>query len=354
MNRMAGQFVVAVGLAAGVGGLLLLGTGSVGQDSVPDRAATPAGAPANGGLLTDLRDAAWKWTVTSVKMVLEREAERDRYRQANAALLAGELTLSIKPNVEFRFVYLPPGRFKLGYSDEDRLRLAAKTANTLAGSNAQPQVNVVVAHGYFILDREVTEAQLAASKDKEARGDLPARDVTWDEAMAFCDWLSRQSGYQVRLPTEIEWEYAARGPWSQRYPWANPAEFHARAVKDNDADRPDGPRGFDKDGGDVSWRGVHDLAGNVSEWCLDVYKDRAYRDLDADKPYHPEKVRPELPPAGKVFARTYRGGAFKDSPLNCEAPVRRSWLQDERSPVIGFRPVLILEGLPPPPQGDER
>ncbi len=121
----------------------------------------------------------------------------------------------------------------------------------------------------FWIDRyEVTQAQFAQFGGQKANpnyftgDDLPVESITWFEARDFCELRGG------RLPTEREWEYAARGPNNLIYPWGN--EFVANNVvyggNSNDRTAPVGSRA-----GGVSWVGAVDMSGNVWEWVSSLY-----------------------------------------------------------------------------------
>ena len=98
----------------------------------------------------------------------------------------------------------------------------------------------------------------------------PAIGINWDSATAFCKWLSAKTGKKYRLPTEAEWEKAARGTDQRRYPWGNEiTETNANFVGTQKFDtvRPAGY--FDQKG--ASPYGAQDMAGNIMEWCQDSY-----------------------------------------------------------------------------------
>lgn len=159
------------------------------------------------------------------------------------ALVSGKLVAQPESGLELHFLYIPPGHCRVGYSDKDVNRLLVETRDAFAAHNASPQVTVTLAEGFFIMDREVTWRQFAGfakvagekarrlDATREDGLDLPVRGVSWQTAMSYCRYLQERTGYVVRLPTEVEWEYAARGPWEQRYPWPDPSEFHGWADK---------------------------------------------------------------------------------------------------------------------------
>lgn len=135
---------------------------------------------------------------------------------------------------------------------------------------------------FAIMRHEVTAAQYAAcvsagtcsAPDDDADcalgdGDQPARCVDWTGALAYC----AQHGF--RLPTEWEWEVAARGPEAHRFPWGADAPSCERTVMktaDGDGCGSGAPHEAGTKAKDVSWAGVYDLGGNVREWTASDYE----------------------------------------------------------------------------------
>jgi formylglycine-generating enzyme len=126
----------------------------------------------------------------------------------------------------------------------------------------------------------------------------PVVGVGWHDAAAYCNWLSERSGKQFRLPTEAEWERAARGgKESQKYPWGNePPWERAYPGYDLETGGPDRvglnePNGF----------GLHDVSEGVHEWCADFYDPNYYQ------------ISPEKNPLGPPFGarKVSRGGSWR-------------------------------------------
>lgn len=128
--------------------------------------------------------------------------------------------------------------------------------------------------------------------------------VRWDDAMAFCAWLSDATGLRVDLPSEAQWEFAARGPDNLRYPWGNkPAPDATRACFAQTKPAPVGR--FPAGRGPF---GTLDQAGNVWEWCKDVWDTGAYKtEVHQGTPLNP------LVETGDKNYRCIRGGSFSET-----------------------------------------
>ncbi len=166
----------------------------------------------------------------------------------------------VEPMTGMRFLWVPGGRFQMGAED-------LKDA---------PQRWVTVAP-FWLGETPVTHDQYRRFLEATGHGepsywnderfsapDRPVVGVSWHDAVAFCEWLKKQGGLAARLPSEAEWEYAARGTDGRKYPWGNEEPDETRACYSTDRPAPvvsypagQGPFGH------------LDLAGNVWEWCHD-------------------------------------------------------------------------------------
>jgi formylglycine-generating enzyme required for sulfatase activity len=144
----------------------------------------------------------------------------------------------------------------------------------------------------------------------EEKGDHPVVYVSWHDAVAYCTWLSEKTGKTYRLPSEAEWEKAARGAEGRIYPWGE--TFDSQNCNSRESGIGDTtPVGQYSPQGD-SPLGCVDMAGNVWEWTRSVYR---------DYPYDPGDGRESLE-GGE--SRVLRGGAFLSGPLVVRCAVRNS------------------------------
>jgi formylglycine-generating enzyme required for sulfatase activity len=237
-------------------------------------------------------------------------------------------------------VHVPPGRFRMGTSDEEIEWLlqntdwAAGFKGSLGFEREQPAHDVHLPE-YWIGRHPVTNAEYAAFVQTTQRdapehwegGEYPAElsdhpvvNMSWHDAVAYCEWLSGKSGRNYRLPTEAEWERAAGwevGAGKQRrYPWGDgfdPEKCNTQEAGPGTTT----PVGQYSPDGD-SPCGAADMAGNVWEWCQDWFAWDYYRRSPTENPPGPE---------GGTH-RVLRGGSWSNSRGGARCAVRLGYDPD--------------------------
>ncbi len=177
--------------------------------------------------------------------------------------------------------------------------------------------------------------------------DHPVVNVSYKDAIAFCEWLSQREGNCYRLPTEAEWEYACRagimGPFWKRIPTVWPGESNVRQPSAPDYFNAAVPKddGFEYtapvDSFAANAFGLYDMHGNVREWCSDWYQADYYRCADRDDP--------QGPAAGEE--RILRGGSFFRHGLFARSANRSAAEPGFYDFDIGFR--VAADAPPTPP-----
>ena len=192
-----------------------------------------------------------------------------------------------------------------------------------------------------------------------AYGNYPVVGVTWKQATAFCDWRSnylnafliskkRSTESPFRLPTEAQWEYAARGGRSQSpYPWGGPYLRNRKGCLL--ANFKPGRGNYPEDGGfytvraDAYWPndfGLYNMAGNVAEWTSSLYYEGGYdfqHDMNPDIRWNAQDQDPP-----RMKRKVIRGGSWKDVGYFLQTSTRAYEYQDTAKAYIGFRCVIDL------------
>ena len=241
---------------------------------------------------------------------------------------------------EHRWITIPAGRFRMGSNPRwaapadrnerplHRLDLDAFSIGRIPVTNAE-YLKFVMATGYGPPGHWLNGAPTPGTETH------PVTYVSWPDAMAFCTWAG------VRLPTEAEWEKAARGPdsagarwwpWGDDPPDANRCHFDGQHQGISPAAQGVKPAGLLVDG--VSPYGVLDMAGNVAEWT---------QSRDWPYPYRGDDGREEMQ---TLSMRVIRGGSYMHGAADVRCSARSSMVAGARDVYIGFR-VAADRGVTP-------
>lgn len=280
----------------------------------------------------------------------------------------------ITNTIGMRLVLIPAGEFQMG----------EPAGEADAEANEKPQHRVRITKPYYLGIHEVTRGQFAQfvqtesykmEAERDGKGgwgydestneigvrkqqytwrntgwpmtdDHPVVNVSWNDALAFCTWLSRKEGKAYRLPTEAEWEYACRAGTTTK--WSHGNDPEGLATIGNVADRsftlkkPGGrDRGIESNDGYVfsapvgnflpNRFGLYDMTGNVWEWCGDWYGEKYYGESPSSDPSGPR--------TGSDCVT--RGGSWNFAPADCRSAVRSWNAPDFRFYTLGFRVALV-------------
>ncbi len=235
-----------------------------------------------------------------------------------------------KLGMQMRFI--PSGTFLMGSGDP-------------AAQPIEQPVHKVTLSRYYMARFPVTNAQyeqyLPAHRARRLHPDWDDHPVVYVsslDAIRFCDWLSGKEGVRYRLPTEAEWEYAARGPLGRIFPWGDKTaplgnfadrntKFAWSDLRMDDGFSQTSPVGSFPAGS--SPFGLEDMAGNVWEWCSDFFESYSLRD----------QINPRGLSSGSK--RVHRGGSWRSRFANLRATARAFNSPDYSYNDVGFRVVCV-------------
>ena len=228
-------------------------------------------------------------------------------------------------SIGMKFVWIPPGNFVMGSPKEEKERQPDES-----------QHRVTLTKGFYMGVYAVTQEQwqgVMGNNPSEFKGkkNLPVEQVSWDDCQVFIKKLKEKDKKQYRLPTEAEWEFACRSGTATPYYFGetistDQANFNGESIQGL----------FRKNSLPVGsfpanrW-GLHDMQGNVWQWCQDWHGDYPQKDA----------VDPQGPDAGQF--RELRGGSWINHHHYCRSGCRLGRLPGLRSNNLGFRLCFFVE-----------
>jgi formylglycine-generating enzyme required for sulfatase activity len=246
-------------------------------------------------------------------------------------------------SVGIEFVLVPAGTFWMGSPEDERGRHDWES----------PQHEVTISHSFYLSVYPILQSEYQAVLGRNPSAftklhgggpDHPVEQVSWEDAVAFCDRLmakapEAESCRAYRLPTEAEWEYACRAGTSTAYSFGDSISLKQAHYFGMD------PARWSRDANPVGkttkigahppnpW-GLCDMHGNVLEWCADWWNEDYYNESPPIDPQGPEEGR----------QRVVRGGSFSQFAAECRSAARMGRAPNTRLNTIGFRIVLAIGG----------
>ncbi len=256
-----------------------------------------------------------------------------------------------KNSIEMELVYIPPGEFMMGSSDAEIEEAFTDCKNYYKQCEGRrfgsetPKHKIIIKDGFWMGKYEVTQEQWQKVMDKnpslpDCGAKCPVNRVSWDDVQGFLTELNaKNNGFEYTLPSEAEWEYAARAGTTTIFAFGNiltpkQANFDARSPSAT-------PIGYEYIGKTVAVSsyipnafGLYDMHGNVWEWCQDIYSNYEYTPTDGSANMKNPNSNPHVA----------RGGSYDSYGVNVRSAQRYPVKPDEeRSINIGFRVVARVK-----------
>ncbi len=250
----------------------------------------------------------------------KEQAEKARTEWAAYLKIPERKQLDLPGGVKIDLVLIPPGKFRMG---------------TVGDTTNESAHNVTITKPFYMAETETTQEEYEAVMGKNPSffqknvtdrdtSKFPVEKVSWNDAMIFSSQCQeRTKAKQVRLPTEAEWEYACRAGTESAYHFGAEITAKNAMFRGSKLERTERVGGYADNG-----FGLYDMHGNVSEWCLDGYR----------QDY--EKLEPEDPMQNQSNLRVLRGGSWISGPFYCRA-ASREHNEGSSSNSVGFRVVVL-------------
>ncbi|MBO7724073.1 MAG: SUMF1/EgtB/PvdO family nonheme iron enzyme [Paludibacteraceae bacterium] len=231
------------------------------------------------------------------------------------------MLITLPTGQSFTMIYVEGGSFVMGCTSEQSDCI----------SDERPAHRVTV-NSYYIGETEVTQelwsAVMGRNPSYYTGSQRPVEQVSWNDCQKFINKLNQLTGRKFRLPTEAEWEYAARGgkkSKAYKYSGSNTLDNVAWYTNNSGNQTHNVKTKFPNE------LGIYDMSGNVREWCQDWYGSGYY----ANSP----QANPTGPSSG--FYRVLRGGSWLSFAQNCRVARRSSNTPSLSSGNVGFRLILV-------------
>ena len=261
-----------------------------------------------------------KYVLDCINYAMEWQLECPKECEEEVETIAADKEYLTVDGVSFAMISIEGGTFDMGATPEQGM---------YASFDEKPSVQIEISD-FYMAEMPVTQAlwfAVMGDNPSHFRGDrLPVERVSWEDCQEFIKRFSLQTGIRFRLPTEAEWEYAARGG-----KYAKHCKY-AGGNDDNILDYVWNKENSQSKSHEVKMKqpnelGLYDMSGNISEWCSDWYFN-SYANNGA-------RVNPQGPSTG--VAKVYRGGSWDDKAMNCRVSKRFSMNPIFKNKLVGLR-----------------
>ena len=241
-------------------------------------------------------------------------ASAQQQNKVVTAKVTGTTYTETVKGLNLKMIYVEGGTFAMG---------------SKRGGSAEKLVHNVTLDSYYIGETEITQAQWRAimgSNPSRFTGDNhPVENVSWEDAQEFCKKLSALTGKKYVLPTEAQWEYAARGGNKSK------GYTYSGSNREDDVVVYDASSHYNVKSKKPNELGIYDMSGNLEEWCSDWYDSSYYSTSPETNPHGPS--------SGSL--RVLRGGSFCFDASSCRVALRNNGNPSGRYDVCGFRVVCL-------------
>jgi formylglycine-generating enzyme required for sulfatase activity/tetratricopeptide (TPR) repeat protein len=229
-----------------------------------------------------------------------------------------------------KMVIVPPGQFRMGdiqgFGEDDEIPVHQVSVKCFAIG--------VYEVTFFEYERFARASCRQIPNDAGwGKNKQPVINVSWNDALAYTEWLNEQTGKEYHLPTEAQWEYAARAGTETRYWWSDDIGYNqANCLRSNSlwSGKKTAPVGSFK----PNPFGLYDTVGNVWEWVVDPLH-KSYKNAPSD-----ERVWEE---GGRMKYRMVRGGSWKSGAEFCRSATRIGRSKNRENNMMGFRVTVVLD-----------
>lgn len=298
---------------------------------------------------------------TNMRKLLE--SEKDPEKDPEKGPEDGPEKDTIPFELDFKWIHVESGHYMMGTDRYDAFGESKPLHEVEIDEFWISDIEITRNMWFRVMNHHAKGVALNSSMSKltEETGDVPITDISYYEAVEFCNKLSEITGLECRLPTDAEWEYAARGGHkSMGYLYSGSNEiddvaWYNRSLASEEGNKLALPKPHKVRSKDPNELDIYDMSGNVSEYCLDYYDKDYYKHSPVKNPKGPDIANADLLHKRRYgrlvcnedYPRVMRGGSYASTDYYCTTFARKPMEHpNSGSPSVGFR-VVCSKYKPP-------